>query len=682
MVSGPRPTIGFRTLADLVLGVYILLYSGLAPAAESVVLQLRWLHQFQFAGYYAALERGYYAREGLNVELREAGPGRPASLDEVLHGHAQYGVGNSGLVVAYEQGKPVVALAALFQRSPNVWLTLAGNHLHTPQDLLGKRLMMTRGVENAELLVPFPSEGIRVDRLNISPSSFSVQDLIDGKTDAYNAYSTNEPYLLKLRGIPYRVIDPHDYGVDFYSDVLFTSQEELRLHPQRVAAFRRASLAGWEYALAHPAEVADLILRRYSRAKSREHLLFEAQGIQAIMHPDLIEIGHMNPVRWRRIEAAYASLGMGQTQRDLGDFLYRPPQVRDRAWLNWVVWGLALTTLLAGLIAALLRRFNGKLKREMADKEIARAALNEANQIFLNVLEGVDVALYVFDAASLLILFANGSARRQFGDMLGLSCHQTLLDRAEACAGCVPEAQTPLCEALRTPPPCAVHDFDFLHPDSGRWYHATHREVLWLDGRAVLVGAAVDVTSRKQREDEKEWLASHDTLTGLPNRYMLADRLKTTLALARRAQQMVAVLFLDLDGFKPVNDHYGHETGDELLTCLARRLEGRLRESDTLARLGGDEFVMVIPLAHAEELQEIVKRLAEDLRAPFLLNKGTVQIDGSIGIALFPRDGDTADALLRLADGAMYAVKQAGRGGYAQRVTPASPLTVTHWASM
>ncbi len=163
---------------------------------------------------------------------------------------------------------------------------------------------------------------------------------------------------------------------------------------------------------------------------------------------------------------------------------------------------------------------------------------------------------------------------------------------------------------------------------------------------------------------------------------MLADRLKTTLALARRAQQMVAVLFLDLDGFKPVNDHYGHETGDELLTCLARRLEGRLRESDTLARLGGDEFVMVIPLAHAEELQEIVKRLAEDLRAPFLLNKGTVQIDGSIGIALFPRDGDTADALLRLADGAMYAVKQAGRGGYAQRVTPASPLTVTHWASM
>lgn len=678
------PNLGAQTKARygfIVAAVFcagVLLHAGLAQGAESVVLQLRWLHQFQFAGYYAALEKGYYAREGLNVAIRQAGPNRPKPLDEVMSGHAQYGVGNSGLVAAYQRGRPVVALAALFQRSPNIWLVLEKSGIRTPQDLATRRLMMTRSVENAELLVLLSNEGIRIDDLNLIPSTFNVQDLIDGKADAFNAYSSNEPYFLKQRGISYRIIDPHSYGVDFYSDVLFTSQDELRGHPDRVAAFRRASLAGWDYALAHPEEIVDLILARYSRAKSREHLLFEAQAIRAIMQPDLIEVGHMNPGRWKRIEAAYANLGLSETTRALDDFLYRPAS-SDWRWLIWTSAALALTTLVAALIALMIGRFNRQLRREVADKEIARAALNDANQIFFNVLEGVDVALYVVDAASLKVMFANASARNQFGELLGNTCHQTLLDRDEPCAGCVPEAQTPLREAMLAVPPCVGTDFDFSQPTTGHWYHATHRQARWLDGRAVLVGAAVDITDRKQREDEQEWLANHDPLTALPNRALLADRLKTTLALARRSQSLVAVLFLDLDGFKPVNDRYGHAAGDQLLESLARRLESRLRGSDTLARLGGDEFVMVIPISRCEELREIVNRLADDLHEPITLSEGVVQVDGSIGIAVFPRDADNADTLLRQADEAMYVVKRAGRGGYAMRETPDAPLRVSYW---
>lgn len=656
----------------------LLLSFGPAWAVESVVLQLRWLHQFQFAGYYAALEKGYYAREGLNVEIREAGPRAPTPLDEVTHGHAQYGVGNSGLVVAYQRGKPVVALAAIFQRSPNVWLSLDKSGISAPGDLADKRLMLTRSVENAELLLLFANEGIDVDRLDLIPSSFVIQDLIDGKVGAFNAYSSNEPFLLKRRGIPYRVLDPHDYGVDFYSDVLLTNQAELRAHPERVAAFRRASLAGWDYALSHPEEIVDLILNRYNQAKTRDHLPFEAAAIRALMQPDLVEIGHMNPARWRRIENASARLGMSDRGRDLDGFLYQPDK-SDWRWLIWPASGLALSTLVAMLVAYVLVRFNRKLKREMADKEIAREALNEANRTFINVLENVDVALYVIDAASLKILFTNSSARTQFGDMLGQSCYRTLLKRQERCVGCVPEAQTPLGETSRAAPPCAVSEFDFHHDASGRWYHATHRAVRWMDGRAVLVGAAADITSRKQREEEQAWLASHDSLTRLPNRGLLADRLKTTLALAHRTQSRVAIMFLDLDGFKPVNDRLGHEAGDELLRGLARRLESRLRESDTLARLGGDEFVMVIPITRYEELREIVQRVADDLRKPFDLGQDTVRVDGSIGIAVYPNDADTPDALLRLADEAMYLVKQSGRGGYALREAPDSELKVTRW---
>lgn len=682
MASRATPRFGnaSRTPPGFTTGLFLCLLLAFGPtwAAESVVLQLRWLHQFQFAGYYAAQEKGFYAREGLNVEIREAGPRAPTPLDEVSRGHAQYGVGNSGLIVSYQRGKPVVALAAIFQRSPNVWLTLARRDLRVPQDLADKRLMLTRSVENAELLLLFANEGVRVDRLDLVPSSFDIQDLIDGKVDAFNAYSSNEPYFLKRRGIPYRILDPHDYGIDFYSDVLFTSQAELRAHPERVAAFRRASLAGWDYALNHPEEIVDLIRKRYSQAKTRDHLLFEAAAIRALMQPDLIEIGHMNPTRWQRIESAYAKLGMSERRRDLDAFLYQPEKA-DWRWLLWPAGILALSTLAAVLVAFGLVRFNRKLKREMADKEIAREALNEANRVFINVLENVDVALYVVDAASLTILFANGSARAQFGDLLGQPCYRTLLQHPARCVGCEPEAQTPLGETSRATPPCAVNEFDFHHAASGRWYHAAHRAVRWMDGRAVLVGAAVDITSRKQREEEQAWLASHDALTKLPNRVLLADRLKTTLALAHRMQSLVAVMFLDLDGFKPVNDRLGHDAGDELLSRLARRLESSLRESDTLARLGGDEFVLVIPVARYDELREIVQRVVNDLRKPFDLGQDEARVDASIGIAVYPNDADTPDALLRLADEAMYLVKKSGRGGYALREAPDSELKVTRW---
>lgn len=356
-----------------------------------------------------------------------------------------------------------------------------------------------------------------------------------------------------------------------------------------------------------------------------------------------------------------------------------PPDRAEWSWLLWPAIGLALSTLIAVLVVVALSRFNHKLKREMADKDIARAALNDANALFLNVLEDVDAAIYVIDAASLNVLFANSNARAQFGDMLGHPCYRTLLDRPAACAGCVHEAQTPLRGAGRVSPPCAVRDFEFSHAVSGCWFQASHREALWMDGRAVLVGAAVDITSRKRREDEQEWLAGHDPLTALPNRSLLADRLKTTLALARRSQSMLAVLFLDLDGFKPINDRYGHEVGDELLTRLSRRLERRLRASDTLARLGGDEFVILIPIARSEELREILPRLAEDIREPMVLRQGVIRVDGSIGIALYPSDGDSAEALLRQADEFMYVVKQAGGSGYALRETADAALKVTHW---
>jgi len=377
-------------------GCVLAVLSVQAVAADKVVLQLRWVHQFQFAGYYAALEKGYYAREGLDVEIRPAGPARPTPLDEVLAGHAQYGVGNAGLVVAFESGKPVVALAAIFQRSPNIWLTLESSDVHSIQDLARKRLMMTVTPENAELLAMFASEGIRVPKLKLVPSTFDLKDLIEGRADAFNAYATNEPFLLAERGVPYRIFDPHDYGIDFYSDVLFTSRDELESHPQRAAAFRRASLAGWQYALDHPEEIVDLIISKYGSQKRREHLLFEARGVREIMAPDLIAIGHMNPARWVRIQQTFQRLGMTPGERPLDAFLFQPGHA-DRESLMRVAQALGVASVLGLLALVFVSRFNTRLKREVADKEAAQTALEHSLYFFKESQRAARIGSYRFD---------------------------------------------------------------------------------------------------------------------------------------------------------------------------------------------------------------------------------------------------------------------------------------------
>ncbi|MDP3300579.1 MAG: diguanylate cyclase [Sulfuricurvum sp.] len=338
-----------RHIFLLLLGILLFPSSLFSKPLEEVTLQLRWLHQFQFAGYYMAAHKGYYRDAGLKVRILEVGDTNPHPVDEVVSGRAQYGVGNSGLINERQNGKPVVALAALFQSSPNVWILRKDSGLSTVRDLLDKRLMMTKNIENTELMALFKNEGVDINKLNIIESSFDINDLIQRKVDAFNGYSTNEPYYLKQQGIEYVIIDPRKYGIDFYSDCLFTSDEELKSHPQRVKAFRDASLRGWAYALAHPEETIDVILHDYTKAKTRDHLRFEAQAIRHLMEPDLIEIGHMNPTRWERIAKTYQQLGFG-TSADIPEgFLYDPTVSVDNKWLYYL---LGITLLLLAAIAA------------------------------------------------------------------------------------------------------------------------------------------------------------------------------------------------------------------------------------------------------------------------------------------------------------------------------------------
>ncbi len=369
-----------------------LIGSCFSVSAEPIHLQLRWHHQFQFAGYYAALEKGYYQAAGLDVIIDEGRPEKKP-VREVLQGHAHYGEANSELLLERLRGAPLVALAAIYQHSPSVLIARKDAGISSPDDLVGKKIMMLNQTVDADFIAMFNNEGIDVSRLHVIPSSYDVADLATGKVDAFNSYLSNEPYFLKQQGIDFTVLNPRNYGVDFYSDILFTTEAELKHHPERVKAFRQASLEGWYYAMNHPQEIIDLLLNKYHVTKSKDHLNFEADAIRELVMPDVIDLGHMNPWRWRRMAETFIKAGMVENDKFLQGFSYDPEPKYDREKLLRYI-EIALTVmLLTGAIALMLLASYRSLKR--------KSILAARNEKLLRLAhETAGIGYYVTDLAT------------------------------------------------------------------------------------------------------------------------------------------------------------------------------------------------------------------------------------------------------------------------------------------
>ncbi len=181
-------------------------------------------------------------------------------------------------------------------------------------------------------------------------------------------------------------------------------------------------------------------------------------------------------------------------------------------------------------------------------------------------------------------------------------------------------------------------------------------------GHILVYGASRDITERRAAEEKILHMAQHDSLTDLPNRALFDDRLNLAMARARREGTKLALMFLDLDRFKPVNDEHGHAVGDLLLQEAARRMRRGIRASDTVGRIGGDEFVILLPeVASGREAYLVAEKIRDALEQPFAIGSLTIELSSSIGFALFPDDGQDGAALARRADAAMYAAKRSGR---------------------
>jgi len=384
---------GFISQASIIIFLVFLFFIGsngcltwgtpskppVAKKHESLRVHFRWYHQFQFAGYYAAVHKGYYREAGLTVTLVEHTLTNDI-VDTILESPGKYGVSVSDILLYRLQGKPLVVLAAIFQHSAMTFVTRRETGITTPQDLIGKRVMMGNKYRNPELWATLYNEGVSPQLLHIINFDTIPSNYEDKNIHALAAYITDQPYHLLRKGISVQFIKPATYGIDFYGDCLFTSEQEINDHPERVKAFREASLKGWEYAMKHPEEIIDVILEKYGTTLTRDHLRYEAEAMRRLILPDLIEIGHMNPGRWKHIADIYVKLKMTAPNYSLEGFIYNPNPVKDYTWVKWTIGIITFIALMGALGIIILFLFNRRMQKEVNARKQTEVKLKAATE--------------------------------------------------------------------------------------------------------------------------------------------------------------------------------------------------------------------------------------------------------------------------------------------------------------
>lgn len=623
----------------------IWLLCGVNPAwpveLEPVTLQLKWKHQFQFAGYYAAKEKGFYKQAGLDVTILEASPGIDP-IKEVTSGRAQFGVGTSELILNRYRGDDVIVLGVIFQHSPLNLVTLTESGIDNIHKLVGRKLMIEPS--SAELFAYLLQEGFTQKAFMLQHHNLDLNDLLSGKTDAMSVYVTDELYLLKKLGRAYNLFSPLTSSIDFYGDNFFTLASELQEHPQRVKAFREATLRGWHYAMQNPDEIVQLIYDRYSQRHAIEHLQFEAAAMHDLMQPELIEPGYMNAGRWQHIAKTYRQLGLLPENFDVEAMLYFPNSEFDLKKLKTMLYYTAAGLAVLSMLFMVLFKF------------YRTAHINQAR------------LKTMFDYAPLSLIVLDDHNRIQGWNA---EAEKTFLWRAEDILGenistIIPPEKQPEVEKVLA----AVHKKHAIVRAENPNLKQDGSEILceWLNApfkdkhaqSSFIICMARDITEQKRLERQLEQAAHYDNLTKLPNRALIIDLLKQSLAVAERQKTKLAILFLDLNGFKGINDNLGHESGDRLLLTVAQRLPQAIRECDYAGRLAGDEFLIILQdIGSLENAQMVADKLQDAICQPCMIKDQPVAITTSIGISLYPNDATEINALIHQADQNMYHDKQA-----------------------
>lgn len=313
-----------------------------------------------------AKEKGYYNEAGIAVEIVEASP-EIDSISEVLEKRAMFGVASSELALARANGKPVVVLGVIFQHSPLALFARRTSEITSVHDLLDRKVVLS--LQESEILAYFQREHLPIDRLKLLPHQFSVEDLLKGRADAIAGYTTDEPFYLQTSSQEFMTFLPRTSGIDFYGDAFFTTEDYIKTNPKLVDAFRNATLLGWKYALTHKEESANLIQRKYAPDLSIDKLTFEANEMNKLILPDLIEIGYSHQGRWQHILNVYKELNMLSPNAKIEGILYLPESNSIPGWIILVIISSIFLVTVVSLVASNYYRVASELKQRILEIE-------------------------------------------------------------------------------------------------------------------------------------------------------------------------------------------------------------------------------------------------------------------------------------------------------------------------
>lgn len=512
--------------------------SDTGKTLDAVRLQLKWKHQFQFAGYYAAIEKGYYRDEGLAVELLEARD-EEEPAQSVLKGRADFGIATSDLVLLRSKGEPVVALASIFQHSPLVIVGSRRAGIENVHDLAGKRVMIEHHA--AELFAYLQREQVFQGQFTLLPHSFDARSLIAGRVDAISAYLTDEPFELQQAHFDYTTLTPLSSGIDFYGDTLFTTETEIKNHPNRVASFVRASERGWRYALSHQEEMVSLILTVYGTRHSREHLRHEAGMTLRMVMPDIVEIGYMNPERWQHIADIYAEAGLIAPGFNISSLLYdtKPRML----WFYLSLSGASLLLAIVFLVALRFYRMAGTIRRQMADLENASSNLKAAEERYRFLTENAPFPIMITRPSDGTLHYLNPLAARQLH-----IARDFALGKPAVSFYSNPEDREQIYETLEKQGFVRGREVKMKTASGTHFWASLSLSFIDYGGDRAVVSSFIDITERKQSEDTLRKAHNHlnAIVEFLPDPTFVVDTSGRVTAWNKAMEEMTGVSRTDM----------------------------------------------------------------------------------------------------------------------------------------
>ncbi|GAA6173434.1 ABC transporter substrate-binding protein [Colwellia sp. KU-HH00111] len=636
------------SLTHLFLTLAILI-SNPVLALENIVLQLKWSHQFQFAGYYAAKEQGYYAEAGFDVTILPLDQSTTPT-DAVLNGQADYGIIGSSIILDRMRGIPLVAVAAVFQHSPLVLITRTDDQLLGPYELKNKRIMYRKGYDDATLIAMFTQLNINESDYQHVPHSFDPNALATGEVDAISGYLTDQPFYYQKAGVNIQVINPMNYGIDFYDDILFTSEELIHRDPDRVNQFVKASMKGWKYALAHKAELIELIQTKYDSNKPLANLKFEAEQTEKMILPNLVDIGHISSSRFRRIADIYKQLGFVPLDAtfegvDFKDYLVKEKHSPFEMKILLALVGGSL------LLVIVLFYLNRRLNHMVSDRTQGLMQVKENLARYIDIVDRyvissqTDLDGKITDVSTAFCRVSGYSKEELLGQTHKLLKHpETNESIYKEMWDTITQGNTWSGELLNQ-----------AKDGSRYWVDAKIDPVRNEEGKICgYISIRHNITDKKRVEE----LSITDKLTGLNNRLRLDDIMLEEISRMKRYSLTLSIILVDIDFFKIVNDNFGHLVGDQVLIEIAQILRINCRGVDVVGRWGGEEFLIICPETSIEEAISAANKFRTIIAQhdfPEVGNK-TASFGVTTGIP-----SDSVADILRRADKALYRAKDQGR---------------------